>query len=233
MKADAYYESYWSEEGYLPHGAPTWHLRRLLRAHVAEGAKVLDLGCGDGGTAGDAVRARGCAYLGVDVSENAVRRARGRGFDARRIDDAGSLPFEGDSFDAVLAIEVLEHLFLPHLAAAEVHRVLKPGGVFILSVPNVAYWRRRLDLAAFGRWNPFGDDLSVEQPWRDPHIRFFNPASMKRLLTLVGFGDVQVNGHGGALLRDIPVARRLCRGEEPSRLFRAAERRAPALLAAR
>jgi SAM-dependent methyltransferase len=233
VNVDAYYEDYWSDRGYQPRGAPTGPLRRLIRTYVSAGCKVLDLGCGDGGTAARTLLERGCEYVGVDVSEKAVRLANDQGFDARLIDDAASLPFAAESFDAVLAIEVLEHLFLPQLAAAEVHRVLKPQGVFILSVPNVAYWRRRLDLAIFGRWNPFGDDLSVEQPWRDPHIRFFNPGSMMRLLTLVGFRDVQVSGHGGALLHDIPVARRLCRGGQASRLFRAAERRAPALLAAR
>ncbi len=232
MKVDSYYEEYWSDEGYRPLGTPTPCLRRLVETHVPAGARVLDVGCGDGGTAGQVLLEQGCEYAGVDISENAVRHARERGFDARLVDDAASLPFEPDSFDAVLAIEVLEHLFLPHLVVAEVHRVLKPKGIFVLSVPNVTYWRRRLDLAILGRWNPFGDDLSVEQPWRDPHIRFFNPASMRRLLTLAGFRHVKVNGHGGALLRDIPAARRLSRGEA-SRLYRAAERRAPALLAAR
>jgi methionine biosynthesis protein MetW len=232
MKVDAYYEEYWSENGYRPLGAPTPCLRRLVETHIPAGARVLDLGCGDGGTAGRVLLERGCAYTGVDISENAVRHARERGLDARLVDDAASLPFEADSFDAVLAIEVLEHLFLPYLAVVEARRVLTPRGVLVLSVPNVAYWRRRLDLALLGRWNPFGDDLSVEQPWRDPHIRFFNPASMRRLLRLAGFQQVRVNGHGGALLRDIPVARRLAR-EEASRLFRAVERRVPALLAAR
>ena len=48
-------------------------------------------------------------------------------------------------FTVVVCFEVLEHLFAPHLAVAEMHRVLEPGGVLIATVPNVAYWRRRLD----------------------------------------------------------------------------------------
>jgi SAM-dependent methyltransferase len=232
MKVGSYYEDYWSEEGFRPCGEPTTHLRGLIETHVPAGSRVLDLGCGDGGRAGTTLLERGCEYIGVDVSEKAIRLARDRGLDARIIDDGAPLPFDAGSFEAVLAIEVLEHLFLPHLAVAEAHRVLKPHGVFVLSVPNVAYWRRRLDLAAFGRWNPFGDTLSVEQPWRDPHIRFFNPASMRRLLAMAGFRGTHVSGYGGGLLRDIPVARRFWAGE-PSRLYRAAERRIPALLGAR
>jgi methionine biosynthesis protein MetW len=232
MNVNSYYDHYWSDAGFQPCGTSSPHLRRLIRTHVPPSSEVLDVGCGDGGTAGRAVLEHGCRYIGVDVSETAVRRALNRGFDARIIDDAASLPFEDESFEAVLAIEVLEHLFLPQFAVAEIYRVLKNRGVLILSVPNVAYWRRRLDIAVFGRWHPPGDDLSVEQSWRDPHIRFFNPGSMNRLLRLAGFTDVRVSGHGGALLRDIPIARQLARGES-SRLFRTAERQLPGLLALR
>ena len=63
----------------------------------------------------------------------------------------------------------------PPLEAA---RVLRSGGVLIASVPNVAFWRRRLDLVC-GRWNPEGDDLSVAEPWRDPHLRFLTTAALR------------------------------------------------------
>lgn len=49
--------------------------------------------------------------------------------------DAHDLPFEAESFDSVVAIEVFEHLSKPEVAAREVHRVLKPGGVAYISVP--------------------------------------------------------------------------------------------------
>jgi hypothetical protein len=97
----------------------------------------------------------------------------------------------------------------------------------------VAYWRRRIDLALLGRWNPLGDNLAVEQPWRDPHVRFFNPGSLRRMLTSVGFHPVIVGGHGGSLVRDVPwIGRKLWRGKS-SRLYRTAERAAPSLLAYR
>jgi SAM-dependent methyltransferase len=227
-----YYDIYWSDSSFEQSPNLTPPLRALMAAHVRPGARCLDVGCGDGTTAGPWLLQRGCRYVGVDVSETAVQRAAGLGLDARLVDDASSLPFDDASFDAALAVEVLEHLFAPHLAAGEILRVLRPGGVLIVTVPNVAYWRRRLDLAVFGRWNPFGDDLSVEQPWRDPHIRFFNPWSLRRMLLATGFERVAVQGHGGAVLRDLPAARRLWRGR-PSPLYRAAERRLPALLGLR
>ncbi len=174
----------------------------------------------------------GASYVGVDISHTAVAAAREIGLDARVIEDATALPFAADTFDFVLSIEVFEHLFRPDLAVAEIARVLRPGGTALVTVPNVAYWRHRVDLALFGRWNPFGDDQSVQAPWRDPHIRFFNRASLARMLDQGGFESVDVRGHGGAFLRDLPALRRLGRGHV-SRAYLALERWVPALFASR
>ena len=232
MDIKPYYDTYWSESGFNPGADLTTSLRTLLETHVPPGARCLDVGCGNGSTAGPWLVRRGCGYVGVDVSETAVRQAVALGLDARLVEDAVALPFEDGAFDVALAVEVLEHLFAPHLAVAEILRVLRPGGVLVATVPNVSYWRRRLDLAALGRWNPFGDDLSVEQPWRDPHIRFFNPSSLRRMLLAAGFQQVAVEGQGGAVLRDLPLTRRLWRGR-PSPLYAVAERCLPSLLGLR
>jgi hypothetical protein len=119
----------------------------------------------------------------------------------------------------VVCIEVLEHLFAPD------RRVLRPGGRLVASAPNVAYWRLRAMLAT-GTWNPLGDELSAEQPWRDPHLRFFTPATMERMLRLAGFAEVQVGAHGGRGL-DHLTTRPTAHGQ--GRLYRLAERRWPAL----
>ena len=134
-------------------------------------------------TSGVWLTRNGRKYTGVDVSEEGVSLAQSIGLDARAIEDAASLPFDSATFDVVLCIEVLEHLFTPHLAAKECARVLRPGGILLATTPNVAYWRRRLDMVLFGRWHPDGDHLSVEQPWRDPHIRFFNPGALRQMCT--------------------------------------------------
>lgn len=207
VNSKGYYEWYWSPQGFNPEGAMFPELRDLLSQNISKGSRCLDLGCGDGGTCGVFLKEHAAAYVGVDISEAAVNRARALGLDARLIEDAAKLPFPDGTFDAVICSEVLEHIFLPHAVAREVLRVLRPGGIFIVTVPNVAYWRRRLELSV-GRWNPMGDALSVAQPWRDPHIRFFTRVRLRDMLLGTGFGSVQVGGHWGTFVRDTPYIAR-------------------------
>jgi 2-polyprenyl-6-hydroxyphenyl methylase/3-demethylubiquinone-9 3-methyltransferase len=234
MSVNEYYERYWTTEGYnLPNGSGiTPVVRDLVCNLVTAGSSALDLGCGNGRTGGPLLLSCGADYIGVDISSTAVAAAQRFGLNARVIDDASTLPFESGSFDFVLSVEVLEHLFRPDLATREIVRVLRPGGTAVVTVPNVAYWRRRTDLAVLGRWNPTGDDQSVEAPWRDPHIRFFQMSALQRMLEQSGFGAVKVGGDGGSLLRDLPGLRRMGRGGV-SRFYGYLEHLMPALFALR
>ena len=195
-----YYDAYWSSRGFRPTQQKTDLFARLFEATIPVGAHCLDVGCGDGSMAGIWLASHGRNYVGVDISAHGVDAARASGLDARGIEDAASLPFSDSTFEAVVCIEVLEHLFLPHHAAAEMRRVLRPGGLLVATTPNVAYWRRRHELLR-GQFNPFGDDRSLSEPWRDPHIRFFTPATLQSMLRSVGYTEIRVGGHGGTLTR--------------------------------
>ncbi|GAC1654522.1 MAG: hypothetical protein NVS4B3_18610 [Gemmatimonadaceae bacterium] len=204
MSVERYYEQYWSDDGFGRIRPIARALRGALEDQIQPNASdCVDIGCGDGHTIGRWLDQRAGSYIGVDISETAVEHACSLGLDARAISDASRLPFDDASFDVAVCLEVLEHLFEPHHAAAEAHRVLRPGGVYIVTVPNVAYWRWRRDLALRGAWDPFGDDESVDAPWRDPHIRFFTADVLRRMLRRAGFGTVEVFGHEG----EIGVAR--------------------------
>jgi SAM-dependent methyltransferase len=223
----AYYENYWTPEGYNPRRDTTPpSLRRVFARHVDRDARCLDVGCGDGGTAGVWLKGHGAAYVGVDVAQRAVDLARDRGLDARKIEDAGALPFASAEFDVAVCIEVLEHLFAPDSAAAEIRRVLRTGGLLIATVPNMAFWRRRVDLL-FGRWNPGGDDLDAARPWRSPHVRFFTRRHLGALLREAGFSKVAVSGITDApFLAHVPVVNRMSRGT-PTRAYLSVVERAP------
>jgi hypothetical protein len=81
-----------------------------------------------------------------------------------------------------------------------------------------------------GRWNPLGDENGAREPWRDPHIRFFNVPSLSHMLQAAGFSEVVVSGHAGAVLRDIPWLGRRFPGRSGNFLYRAAESAWPSLL---
>lgn len=66
------------------------------------------------------------------------------------------LPYPDASFDIVTATEVIEHLEDFRLVVREIHRVLRPGGVCILSTPNILNLNSRLRFLWFGFWNLFG-----------------------------------------------------------------------------
>jgi SAM-dependent methyltransferase len=133
-------------------------------------------------------------YIGLDISKVAVQRCHERGMNAIVHDLNEPIPFPNDSFDAVICFEVLEHLFQPEAALREIHRVLKPGGLALISVPNVVYLPNRL-LFLLGFFNPGGSPAtSLRAPWKDPHIRFFTKASLFKLLKETGFVISEFNG---------------------------------------
>ncbi len=104
----------------------------VLRETIAPGSTVLDAGCG-GGRIFRYELAPGCRIVGVDIGAELRDNPN---VDARARGDLQRLPFAGASFDAVLASHVMEHLSRPASALAEVARVLKPGGRFLLLTPN-------------------------------------------------------------------------------------------------
>lgn len=220
-----YYDCYWSGE-VTPHYDPGGELVALLDRQLGPATAVLDVGCGAANSYAPRVAARAGSYVGVDVSSKAVDLARTAGLDARVVDDAASLPFANDSFDVAICIEVFEHLFAPERTASEISRVLRPGGKLVVSAPNAVYWRFRANLL-FGSWNPMGDAMDLDRPWRDPHIRFFSPCVLERMLRETGFREVEVGAYGGRFL-DHLTARATSFGQ--SRLYRALERRFPSLL---
>jgi SAM-dependent methyltransferase len=224
-EARRYYDSYWSAEVTFEHPVAP-ELERALRENVGPGLACLDVGCGAANTYAQWIAPRAGRYAGVDVSPNAVELARQAGIEAQVISDAASLPFEDESFDAAICVEVFEHLFDPHAAAAEIRRALVPGGRLVASVPNVAYWRLRT-YAILGQWDPGGDPLASGQPWRDPHIRFFTASTLNAMLRDAGFSRVEIGGHGGCFLDHLtswPTSFGV------SRTYRSLQRRYPSLL---
>jgi len=111
--------------------------RELRRLPV--GGLALDVGAAGGGNT-RVLRAHGWQALAVEYAPTAAQIARGRGIDVIRA-DARELPVNSGACGLVTAFDVLEHIKEDYLAAAEIARVLKPGGVALIAVPcDMALW---------------------------------------------------------------------------------------------
>jgi SAM-dependent methyltransferase len=162
---------------------------RDFAARVDPGARVLDLACGDG--YGSAVlAARGCTTIGLDLDgpllAESARKYRGATFVAG---SALRLPFADESFDAVGALQVIEHLVETDDLLREIARVLRPGGSLYVTTPNID----KLPATASKEFNPH-------------HLRDFTPAELRADLSRY-FVDVEL--YGQMLDESLPRARRL------------------------
>ena len=123
-----------------------WH-RYHFAAPLVTGAEVLDVACGAG--YGSALLARrALRVVGADIAATAIDHARRRYAEAANLEfrqaDCVALPFADASFDAVVSFETIEHIAGQDAFLDEVRRVLRPGGLAILSCPNkVEYTDKR------------------------------------------------------------------------------------------
>jgi SAM-dependent methyltransferase len=122
---------------------------RVLR-EVLAGARpdaLLDVGCGYGGVAAGLADVLGVGDIhGVDLDPDVVDEAATKGVDVRCVDVSEGLPYDATSFDLVTCFGVLDYLPLFDDALSELWRVLRPGGVVAISLPNLASWHNRLAL---------------------------------------------------------------------------------------
>jgi ubiquinone/menaquinone biosynthesis C-methylase UbiE len=169
-------ENFRSKEEYvlhLLHSAAYVHAERL-----AQGRKVLDLGCNMG--YGTEILARSAREaVGVDVSSNAISAAKSR-YAGRplqfRVVDGGSLPFKNDEFDLVVSCQVIEHVVDYSNYIGEVKRVLHRAGLAVFTTPNSIL---RLDPGM--------------KPWNTFHVREFTATELKSVLGQF-FSNVEVFG---------------------------------------
>lgn len=104
------------------------------------GKTVLDLGCA-GGFMAEAMARRGANVTGIDPAADAIDAARRHSRDSGlRVDyDVGvgeALPYEATAFDAIVCVDVLEHVADLGMVLAQVARVLRPGGLFLFDTIN-------------------------------------------------------------------------------------------------
>lgn len=162
-------------------------------AGAGEAPRVLDIGCATGALLAS-LQNSGWNARGVEISGPQAAYCRKQGL------DVSALPLEENhfpdsTFDVVLASHVIEHLNSPFGFALEVKRVLKPGGHFFVTTPNISGFQAQ----------HFGS------AWRSAifdHLYLFSQKTLRMLLEKAGFGIERVKTWGGLAEGSAPPLRK-------------------------
>ena len=156
--------------------------------------RMLDVGCSAGYVLA-AADSLGLTPTGIDITAYTTKLAKDRGY-ASATASLTELPFADRSFDIVTAKHTLEHVDVPKRGVSELFRVLKPGGVVLVVVPDAAYWR-------VGSAPKSGKYFKPEGLGWQHHV-YYGVPQLTRALTDAGF---EVVSNDKAMLR-----RRLAKG---------------------
>jgi methionine biosynthesis protein MetW len=167
---------------------------------VPQGARVLDLGCGDGAMLAHLQSARGCSGYGIEIDDANVLACVQRGVNVIQLNlDEGLAMFDDASFDVVLQIDTLQHLRNAEVMLRETARV---GRIGIVAFPNFAHWPNRLSVLR-GRM-PVTKRLPYQ--WYDtPNIRVGTHADLGQLAQRSGLRVIDSFGlQNGEMVRWLP-----------------------------
>jgi methionine biosynthesis protein MetW len=174
-----------------------------IAALVPHGARVLDLGCGDGALLAHLQATRGCTGYGIEIADDNVLACVQRGVNVIQLNlDEGLSMFGDQSFDVVLQIDTLQHLRNAETVLRETVRVGRTG---IVAFPNFAHWPNRLSILQ-GRM-PVTRRLPYQ--WYDtPNIRVGTHADLQVLARRNGLQILDSFGlHNGRVVRVLPNLR--------------------------
>ncbi len=178
------------------HGGPTagvgrvrtpdrpWYRYADLLLPTSETGPWVDLGCGLGELL-ERAAARGLRGIGLDLSRDDAGATRRSGRPALVADLSRPLPFADASLAGAAIVEVIEHVFEAESLAAELARVIRPGGWLVLTTPNVAHLTYR--------WRALTGHVPKQEGY---HLRFFTKKALVGLLDAAGFERVETASFG-------------------------------------
>lgn len=181
---------------------------KIFRSHEIHAERYLDVGCGNGAfTVTIAMEVGAKEAYGVDLDEECLKKLpnsiKGLEFDLEELAQ-NKLPFASKYLDLITAIEVIEHLSCGDHLLTEVRTILKLGGYFLVTVPNLASWLNRLLLL-------FGFQPSYTAPSKYYHVglrkvakkstitnyghkNLYTLKALKHMLELYGFEIITIRG---------------------------------------
>jgi 2-polyprenyl-3-methyl-5-hydroxy-6-metoxy-1,4-benzoquinol methylase len=154
---------------------------KLISGLDVRGKKVLDIGCGVGEFS-VILKEEGSLPVCLDINIRNIQKVKSLGLPAMVHDINQRLPFDSESFDFAISLEVIEHIPNAEFHLSEIFRILKKDGYVILSTPNAAYYLFRLK------------SILGQPPHQEGyHYRFFVKKTLNNLLKQQGFKIVKRN----------------------------------------
>lgn len=179
---------------------------RLSSLKIGNSLRVLDVGCGLGVYGAEFGKKYNSKVYGIDLERGAIKVANSLGLKAKNSDIDQKWPYTTSSFDAVLGIQIIEHVYDTDHFFLESRRVLKDCGLLIITTPNLAAWYNRI-VFLFG-YQPFFTEVSMKDKTiglsftrkftsnREAvgHLRVFTLKAMKEILALYDFKIEKIIG---------------------------------------
>jgi len=203
VRGDAFYNQYVLREGGSEVEDRVLKMLAMLPPNLSS---ILDIGCSEGRNLRvcrkQFPRARIC---GTDIGTSQAETLLSQGFEFRPSDVNQAIPFSDREFDVVLCGEVVEHLVDPDATIAEMRRVLKPGGLLVITTPNLAYIPNRL-LLSLGV-QPLFSETSLRRNYgrflralgqgnsAQGHLRIFTLSALLEMLQDHNFEIAMVRGY--------------------------------------
>ena len=157
----------------------------LLPERLGSESSVLEIGCGRGATAALIKQHFGCRVVGIELNPEAAAAAEPR-LDRVIHGDVQTVE-PGETFDAIVAFELFEHLTDGQVFLERAAGWLRPGGCMVFSVPNVGHYSVVEDLIA-GRWDYIPMGLLCAT-----HVRFFTRRTLEDWLDAAGFDRYRID----------------------------------------
>lgn len=164
--------------------------KEYILRRIGRGKRVLDVGC-LGGKISRLIMEQNNEVWGIEVNPAAAAVASRRGIRVKVADVDEGIPFDAEVFDVVNAADIVEHLYDTQHFFQESHRVLKKGGLLMLTTPNLNSWDNRIRVATgsyLDRVGAFPEDHFGE------YVRVFNLSKIRELCRRTGFELIDVCG---------------------------------------
>jgi len=156
----------------------------IVWSYVGKQSRVLDVGCGS-----SPVITRFSGAVGIDVNEGKLLFMKERRSDTSFVRASGDhIPFGANTFDCILCLEVIEHVYNPVALFQEMNRVLVPRGKFILATPNYGSFTWLIIERLYGIIMPGGYELD--------HYNAFDKTGIIRMAEYNGFALEEIRTVG-------------------------------------